>query len=149
MAADFEGRVLGAGLIAGRLAGLARVAGTGAARGLTLVAADLLQRSADLAPILTGDLIRSGRVIPSRPAKDVIRRTVAYGTDHAIFTHFATYNLGPISITKPPTEDGPIGRLYLQRPYERHRERYGKFIVAEARKAMEVAVVAFGKVRGG
>ena len=128
------GDVLGAGLIIKRLHAITDNMTKGARRGLDLASADLLERSADLAPVLTGDLIRSARVKRSHPGKGRWVNTVSYGTDHAVFTHFSHYNLGPVSRRKPPTEDGPIGRLYLLRPFNRHAKQYKKFIIDEAEK---------------
>lgn len=133
--AAITGNVLGAGLIVKRLYAITDNMTKGAQHGLNLASADLLERSADLAPVLTGDLIRSGRVKRTRPAKGRWVNVVSYGTDHAVFTHFSHYNLGPVSRRKPPTEDGPIGRLYLLRPFNRHARQYKKFIIDEAEKA--------------
>jgi hypothetical protein len=100
---------------------------------MDLVAADLLERAANLAPILTGDLIKSGSV-RGRTTARTISRTVGFGTDHAVFTHEGIYNLGPESRRKPSTEDGPVGRKYLVRPYRRHVARYQRFIATRLRR---------------
>lgn len=124
---DFTGKVLGAGLIKLKLTKLSKVTRAKLPHGMNMISADLLQRSADLAPILSGDLIRSGDV-KSEDRGGVFKRLVTYGTDHAIFTHEGEYNLGPISSQKPPSSDGPIGRKYLVRPFDIHRRRYAEFI---------------------
>lgn len=130
-------KVLGAELIKKNLEKVLRGTGRGIARGLDLVAADLLQRSADLAPILTGDLIRSGRVIRKGAiSRGTISRTVSYGTGHAVFAHeevtpAGSFGLGPISRIKDQSArpaDGPIGGHFLLRPFLLHKNRYIKFL---------------------
>jgi hypothetical protein len=148
--ADFDGKVLGAGLLRKRLDSLKNRYKAGVRHGLNLASADLLGRSAALAPILTGDLIRSGRVIPSRPSSDVYRSTVAYGTNHALWCHYAHYNLGPISRRKTATEDGPVGRMFLRRPFDKHKEQYVQFIIsAAARGPGSVRASGLGGARTG
>lgn len=130
-------RVLGADLLNRRLAAFAkRIPEVGVTRGLDLSAADLLERSANLAPILTGDLIRSGRIIRQRRGRGRIVRIISYGTDHAVFTHEGFYRLGPVSSRKPATSDGPVGRKYLERPFRIHSKRYVELIRSEAEKAI-------------
>jgi len=146
--ADFNARVLGADLVRERITSLSERCKVGVRHGLNLVSADLLERSANLAPILTGELIRSGRVIARRPSKDVYKSTVAYGTDYAVYMHYGHYNLGPISRTKPPTEDGPVGRMFLARPFWRHRNRYELLIISQAVKGSGTVRVP-GVSRGG
>jgi hypothetical protein len=104
-------------------------------RAMNLVAADLLERSANLAPILRGDLIRSGRITKAGSRKNLIRRQVTYGTDHAVFTHEGSYQLGPVSRLKPATQDGPVGRKYLDRPFRKHSARYREFVIAASKRA--------------
>jgi hypothetical protein len=146
MAANPGGRVLGADLIIKRITRAGRGAKTGARRGLDLSSADLLLRSANIAPILTGDLIRSGRVVKrGSAASGSIIRIVAYGTDHAVFAHeeitpAGPRKLGPWSSQKPSTSDGVVGGHFLSRPFRRHKERYVKLISKHAGEAMEAGL---------
>lgn len=111
-----------------KLERLAKPVTNGIVMGMNEISSDLLQRGTDLAPILHGDLIQSARVA-RKTTKRVIKRTVMFGTDHAVWTHEANYNLGPISRRKPATEDGPVGRKYLERPFRRHRARYSAHVL--------------------
>ncbi|MEE9244879.1 MAG: hypothetical protein V3U63_01650 [Gemmatimonadota bacterium] len=122
-------------LIQRRLERIIEQTGPAAVRAMNLVAADLLERSANVAPILRGDLIRSGRITKTGSTKNLIRRQVSYGTDHAIFTHEGSYQLGPVSRLKPATQDGPVGRKYLARPFNIHAARYSAFVRGAAKRA--------------
>ena len=122
-----------------RLESIVRASGTEVTKAVNLVSADLLERSANLAPILRGDLIRSARITRQGSTKNVIRRQVSYGTNHAVFTHEGSYQLGPVSRLKPPTQDGPVGRKYLARPFRIHAKRYSTFIRAAAKRAADLA----------
>ncbi len=114
-----------------------RAALVGVEIALNRVAADLLSRSAGVAPILTGDLIRSGRVTGDT-SRLRVTRFVTYGTDHAVFAHeqitpFGPFGLGPISSKKPSTSDGVVGGGFLLRPFNIHREKYAKSIIRRAK----------------
>ncbi len=98
-------------------------------------AEDLLSRAVALSPQLTSELLGSGAIDSDDPrgsAGGVFVRTVHFGSGesepYALKMHEGTYNLGPVSRSKPPTGDGPIGRKFLQRPYDRHKQRYIKEI---------------------
>ena len=143
-AIEINVKVLGAELIAKRLSKIVRSTRDGISLDLDLISADLLSRAADLSPILTGDLIRSGRVARQGSfAKGAITRAVAFGTNHAVFAHEARYNLGPISRLKPSTEDGAVGRKFLERPFRKHSDRYLRFLRDEAAKRLR------SETRGG
>ncbi len=118
-----------------RLERIIKQTGPAAVRAMNLISADLLERSANVAPILRGDLIRSARITKAGSTKNRIRRQVSYGTDHAIFTHEGSYQLGPVSRLKPATQDGPVGRKYLARPFNIHSARYSAFVRGAAKRA--------------
>ncbi len=122
-----------------RILRIVQAEGPATVRAMNAVAADLLERSANLAPILRGDLIRSGRVTRTGSKKGVVRRQVSYGTDHAIFTHEGSYQLGPVSRLKPTTADGPVGRKYLARPFNLHARRYDEFVLSAMKAAADLA----------
>ena len=97
------------------------------------IAADLLARSQAIAPVFRGELVATGQVISTRGGY-----TVAYGTDHAVFAHEVIsptgepgltaggtlrYGVGPITLRKPATEDGPAGGKFLERPFNRSRRQ--------------------------
>lgn len=133
----------------------ATVAGT--EKGIDLVSVDLLRRSSDLCPILYGWLIESGDIHRERRGKKKAKNIVHYGggtrtsstlihespSVYVRWIHFARYRLGPISRLKPATEDGPVGRMFLHRPFEKHRKRYSKFITTFAKKSGEKGKLRF------
>lgn len=126
--AAFTIRILGVATVRRNVERARRNSALGTSRALSLVAADLLERSNALAPILTGALIRSGRVTGSG-----FVRGVSYGTNHGVFAHeqitpAGPRNLGPISSTKPATADGPVGGHFVTRPFDRNAQAYIKFI---------------------
>lgn len=158
MADALEVKVLGAGLIEDKLKRAISGAQRGVVRGLDLVAADLLERSANLAPILTGDLIRSGRIVRRGAFKSgVIRRIVSYGTGHGVFAHEeitpgGPRGLGPISRQKQAANrspDGPVGGKFLSRPFQRKANDYIKFIRAAAAVDAGIERTKGDRIRGG
>lgn len=97
---------------------------------------DMLGRAQDLSPQLTGDHINSGTV--SAPSKFV--RVVTFSQPYSVRLHEGRYRLGPISSSKPSTEDGPVGRKYMQRPFDKHNKRWireqGEAITGAIRRAV-------------
>lgn len=85
-------------------------------------AEDLRGRANALAPQLSGDLILSAE-IKAHDTKTLSSRTIYYDSPYAVVRHEDFYNLGPISSVKK-SPDGPIGRKYLSRAFERHNPRY-------------------------
>lgn len=75
-------------------------------------------RAVALSPELTRKLILSSRVTRAR-RRGRSARVISFDTDYAVVMHEAFYNLGPISSRKAPTQDGPVGRKYLERPFNR------------------------------
>lgn len=140
MADGIKVDVLGAQLIEKKLQRLVTSNKGAVEASMNHASADLLQRSADLAPILTGDLIRSGRVLKTGSNAKTIVRVVGYGTNHAVFAHemitpAGPFNLGPISSKKPPSPDGPVGGKFLLRPYLLHKHRYIDLVASSLENA--------------
>jgi len=94
-------------------------------------AEDLLSRARVMAPQLSGDLILSGGIRKAPSIGGAVGRIVFFDEPYAVIRHEDTYNLGPISRTKS-SPDGPIGRKYLQQPYDNHKARY----IRDARNAV-------------
>ena len=106
---------------------------------LNAVAADILQRSVDLCPILTGELIASARVTGGGSSKFRRRKIVSFGTGHAVFIHEGFYNLGPVSRRKDAqarSADGPVGRKFMKRPWDLHKGRYKYFLLRSSKEAL-------------
>lgn len=93
---------------------------------------DLLERSQDLSPQLTGAHIHSGKVVEISQ----FARAVAYDEAYSLWLHEGDYELGPVSRLKPPTQDGAVGKEFLLRPFENNKQRY----IADAGKAVAEAV---------
>lgn len=79
-------------------------------------ARELQGRAVAVAPELTRKLILSSRVEKLDSSRRAVR-AVSFDTDYAVIRHEDTYELGPISSQKAPTQDGPPGRKYLERPF--------------------------------
>ena len=105
---------------------------------LDAAADDLLSRSRQLAPQLSGDLIDAGKV-RGRGARDVQTRVIFYDSPYAVVRHEDFYNLGPISSLKQ-SPDGVIGRKYLETPFRRHNARYQKDLGFAINRAMRRSV---------
>lgn len=114
--------VHGAAVIKRRLRLIARNVRDEVRTALDEAAEDLLFRARLLAPQLEGELIDSGKIARHR-SRGVEARTISFGTPYAVVRHEDFYNLGPISSVKS-SADGPVGRKYLSRPFERHSPRY-------------------------
>jgi hypothetical protein len=76
----------------------------------------LRARAIAVAPELTRKLILSSKVT-KRDSRTRAIRVISFDTDYAVVRHEDFYNLGPISSAKSPTQDGPPGRKYLERPF--------------------------------
>ncbi len=90
---------------------------------------ELLSKSNDLAPQLTGRMIRNSDTDKS-DRRDVFLRSVFYTEDYALFQHEGTFNPGPITRNKPGA-----GRKFLQRPYDATKR---EFLVRLGRKIERV-----------
>ncbi|MCP4868278.1 MAG: hypothetical protein GY898_06120 [Proteobacteria bacterium] len=95
---------------------------------------DLLSRARQLAPQLSGELIESG-TIRKRGSRKLVSRTIVFTACHAVRRHEDFYQLGPISSTKS-SPDGPIGRKFLERPFEAHKDDYYKSQGAAVARAL-------------
>ncbi len=103
-------------------------------------AAQLIRgRAVAIAPELTRKLILSSKVT-KRDSQNRAIRVVSFDTDYAVVRHEDFYELGPISSAKSPTQDGPPGRKYLERPFKKSLKEIqrdiGKVPEAEARKVV-------------
>lgn len=114
--------VSGATVIRKRFKTIVRNVRAGAAVNVQHVAEDIVERSNLMAPQLSGEMIGTAKIKP-RDRRDVISRTIFYDSPYAVRRHEDFYNLGPISSLKQ-SPDGPVGRKYLQTPFEKHRDRY-------------------------
>lgn len=81
-------------------------------------AQEIRARSIAVVPEKTRKLLLSSGV-----ARAKLARAVFYDTDYAAIVHEDFYQLGPLSANKAPTEDGPVGRKYLERPFNNIRAR--------------------------
>ena len=104
------------------------------AQQLDEAAEDLLLRARQLAPQLSGELIGSGD-IARRQSRDIVSRTIFFDSPYAVRRHEDFYSLGPISSIKS-SPDGSIGRKFLQRPFEAHRDRYQRQIAHGLQRAL-------------
>jgi len=90
---------------------------------------DLLDRSVALAPQLSGDLVNDA-LVRKFDTRNRFARAVEFGppgspsTAYAKVRHEDFYNLGPISSIKPGSDDGAVGRKFLERPFNLHARRY-------------------------
>lgn len=94
---------------------------------------DLIRISSAIAPIDTGVLRRSAQKevvtteegIVGEVSYSAIKKTKGYGRfNYAIWTHEATYNLGPKSATMPGTDGYKVGNKYLSRPLYGESKKY-------------------------
>lgn len=128
----------GAAAISRRLKIIERNARREMLQALDDAADDLLSRARQLAPQLSGDLIDSGH-IRKRGSKHLVSRTIVFDECYAVRRHEDYYQLGPISATKS-SPDGPIGRKFLERPFDMHKDRYyeeqGKAVARALRQSL-------------
>lgn len=83
---------------------------------------ELLGRSQALIPELERTLILTGDV-EKKVSGQRVRVVVSYGTPYAVIRHEDEYELGPVSSLKSGTQDGPVGRKYLERPFQNMKRR--------------------------
>ncbi len=98
------------------------------------IANDVLSDSRDIAPQLTGLLIRSSAV-DEDDSEDVFVRSVFYDTDYAVIQHEGDFNPGPITVQKPGA-----GRKYLQRAYEALRPQMVNRLGRATERALRLAL---------
>ncbi len=101
-------------------------------------------RAVAVAPELTRKLILSSRVTKQDSRARAIR-VVSFDTDYAVVRHEDFYELGPISSAKAPTQDGPPGRKFLERPFRNMTKPMQRDL---GKVPMDVAREAKRKVQG-
>lgn len=104
--------------------------------GMDSVMADLLEKSNDLAPIDTGELIASGKVVGTGSNQSVIARGVAYTALHADIMHESFYTAG-----KKTRAKAGAGRKFLKRAYDANKDDYTKEIARTVRVAVNTGSV--------
>lgn len=106
---------------------------------------DLVRISSAIAPIDTGVLRRSWQRdvkvteegIVGEVSYSAIAKSKKYGAfNYAIWTHEATYNLGPRSAASPGTDGYAVGNKYLARPLYGESKKYMEWF----REAVEKGV---------
>jgi hypothetical protein len=100
---------------------------------------DLLTRARAMAPQLSGEMMEDSQVI-GRDRKDSVLRTVVFSSVYAVRRHEDIYNLGPVSTAKSPSPDGPVGRKYLESPFNNNIQRYMKLVGTAVSKAIRMSV---------
>ena len=118
--------------IAKRLKIIRRNVGDAVSQELFDAAVDLRNRADAISPQLTGKHISTGTVTQVTKFFYI----VSYNRPYSLWLHEGRYRLGPISKNKPSTEDGPVGRGYLRRPFERHQSEYIERVGEAAMKAV-------------
>ena len=100
---------------------------------------DLLSKSQQLAPVLTGKLMESGTADPPvgmRVQPDEISAEVGYHVVYARRRHEEFYNPGPRTASKPQVDGMIPGRKYLEQPALRYAKDYLQAWTAAVRRAM-------------
>lgn len=105
---------------------------------------DLKRIAADIAPIDSGDLRRSGhatvRQTPTETVGEVSFSAVDNSSgrrfNYAIWIHEGEYNLGPTSAGAPGTDGYEVGNKYLERPLKGEAEKYMRWIAEEIEGAV-------------
>ena len=80
-------------------------------------ATDIHVLSNDLAPQLSGEMIRQSGT-DSDDSGNRFRRSVFYSLGYAVWQHEEVFNPGPITVTKPGA-----GRKFLQRAFDRNVQK--------------------------
>ena len=111
--------VTGGALIRARLAFIRRAVDEAISQGMDDFADDVLSMSRDLAPQLTGLMIRtSGVSKDDSRSLGRFRRSIFYEQVYAIWQHEETFNPGPVTSSKPGA-----GPKFLSRALAFHRVR--------------------------
>ena len=140
--AQFSVKLIGADKVRANLSKAVKSSSKAAEEGTQQAARDLLARAKELAPILTGDLIKSGQVVETGRRRK--KFTVSFGTGHAVFAHeeispAGGRGLGPLSRVKEESNrspDGPVGGHFLSRPFKRRLPAYLKGIQKAAERGL-------------
>lgn len=95
---------------------------------VTEVAEDLLNTSAQLAPLDEGGLMESGSVDPARLEGNKFVAQVGYNKEYSLRMHEGIYNIGATSASKPSVEGMTVGRKFLEQPVIQKGEKYAEHI---------------------
>jgi hypothetical protein len=100
---------------------------------------DLKRIAADIAPIDSGDLRRSGHAKVTQSQNEIVGEVGFRAVDnssgrqynYAIWIHEGEYNLGPQSVAAPGTGGYEVGNKYLERPLKGEANKYMRWIAQE------------------
>jgi hypothetical protein len=100
---------------------------------------DLKRIAADIAPIDSSDLRRSGHATVRQTPTETVGEVSFSAVDnsggrrfnYAIWIHEGEYNLGPLSAAAPGTDGYEVGNKYLERPLKGEAEKYLRWIAEE------------------
>ena len=109
--------VTGGDIIRRRLRVIRRAVNEAIETGMDDLAKDILSMSRDLAPQLTGLMIRTSGV-DDDDSRDRFRRSIFYEQPYAIWQHEEFFNPGPITSAKPGA-----GPKFLSRAFNFHAQR--------------------------
>ena len=112
MAGGVSVKILGGQQLDRKLASMGKRINKALEKRLDELSNELLARSTALVPEKTRQLLISAAISRAKLARNIF-----YDTPYALIMHESTYNLGPQSAEKTPTQDGPVGRKFLERPY--------------------------------
>jgi hypothetical protein len=105
---------------------------------------DLKRIAADIAPIDSSDLRRSGHATVRQSATETVGEVSFSAVDnsggnrfnYAIKMHEGDYNLGPLSAAAPGTDGYEVGNKYLERPLRGEADKYMRWIAEEIKDAV-------------
>jgi hypothetical protein len=105
---------------------------------------DLKRIAADIAPIDSSDLRRSGHATVRQTPQETVGEVSFNAVDnssgqrfnYAIWIHEGDYNLGPLSRAAPGTDGYEVGNKYLERPLKGEAEKYMRWIAEEIEEAV-------------
>ncbi len=115
----------------------------GGRKGVRAAGEDLKKRAAAIAPVDTGELQRSARTDHLGNLREIVS-VVSFGAGskaggYAFTVHENRANLGRGAGSNGGTEDGKVGPKYLERPFNRHKDRY----------VQEIGEAVLDEIRGG
>jgi hypothetical protein len=91
------------------------------------------------APILEGPLRRGIRRTAVRSENGKIQSAVYVrkGIKYAMRRHEEIYNLGPVSRRQPGTVEGGVGRKYISRVFQFHKNKYDVLMIKAMKQMVE------------
>ncbi len=96
------------------------------------IANDLLRKSNDMAPQLTGKMIATSDTDSANQRRaGKLSRSVFYTVEYAIYQHEGNFNPGPVTAGKPGA-----GRKFLQRPFEQNKQAYTERIARSVQRTL-------------